>query len=83
MKLEKNCKYILHEFVLGDVEDPEIYCADPIIKWQETDYGKWCMKVAEDITYNITPNPHIYGYKVTLIGNVSGKHATFLALKRA
>lgn len=33
-------KYILHEFTMSWVEDPEIYCAEPIINWQQTPEGK-------------------------------------------
>ena len=29
---------------MGDVEDPEIYCAEPIYQWQQTPAGKWCME---------------------------------------
>ena len=32
---------LLHEFRLGDVEDPEIYAAQPIWEWQQTEAGAW------------------------------------------
>ena len=75
-------KYILHEFNMSDVEDPEIYCAEPIYQWQQTPEGKFCMEKATDLEYHIQPNPHIYGHKVLITGYLSGKHATFWALKR-
>lgn len=76
-------KYVLHEFIMGDVEDPEIFCAEPIYQWQQTPAGKWCMEKATDPTYNITPDPVTMGYRVIITGYLSGKHATFWALKRA
>ena len=76
-------KYVLHEFTMGDVEDPEIYCAEPIYQWQQTPAGKWCMEKATDPTYNIMPDPVTFGYRVVITGYLSGKHATFWALKRA
>jgi hypothetical protein len=30
---------IFHEFTLGDVEDPEIYAAQPLCEWQTTEMG--------------------------------------------
>jgi len=68
---------------MGDVEDPEIYCAEPIYQWQQTPAGKWCMEKATDPTYNIMADPATFGYRVTITGYLSGKHATFWALKRA
>ena len=29
-------KYLVHTIEMGDVEDPEIYAADPIIKFEKT-----------------------------------------------
>ena len=34
---------ILHEFTMGDVEDPYLYAAFPISDWQQTEMGKWVM----------------------------------------
>jgi hypothetical protein len=75
-------KYILHEFRMGDVEDPEIYCAEPIYEWQQTPAGKWCMEKATDPTFNIILDPMNMGYRVVITGRLSDKHATFWALKR-
>jgi hypothetical protein len=33
-----------HWFTVGDVEDPEIYAAEPIFEWQQTEAGKWVME---------------------------------------
>ena len=36
-------KYIVHTIEMGDVEDPEIYAAAPIIAFENTDNGRWLM----------------------------------------
>ena len=41
------------------------------------------MEKATDPTYNIMADPVTFGYRVTITGYLSGKHATFWALKRA
>ena len=76
-------KYVLHEFTMGDVEDVEIYAAEPIYEWQQTPEGKFCMEKASDTTYNIISDPVTMGHRVIITGYLSGKHATFWALKRA
>jgi len=77
----KNVK--LHEFNMGDVEDPEIYAASPIWQWQQTDYGKWCMKNALDTRYTIVVDHNTYGYKVIISGDLPEKAYTFFNLKYA
>ena len=76
-------KYILHEFRMGDVEDPEIYCAEPIYEWQQTPAGKWCMEKATDLEYHTQIDHMTMGYRVVITGYLSGKHATFWALKKS
>ena len=76
-------QYILHEFKMGDVEDVEIYMASPIYEWQQTDAGKWCMEKATDLQYHTQVDHMTMGYRVVITGYLSGKHATFWALKRA
>jgi arginine exporter protein ArgO len=67
---------------MGDVEDVEIYAAEPIYQWQQTPEGKFCMEKATDIHWVTTPNPHIYGHTIKIIGTLEDKYATFWALKR-
>jgi hypothetical protein len=69
-------------FNLGDVEDPEVYCAQPICEWQQTDHGKWVMEnCIEQPVYSIFPDHLSYGYKVSIYGFLTPKDATFYNLK--
>lgn len=76
-------RYILHEFRMGDVEDVDIYVAEPIHNWQRTPEGKFCMEKAIDLEYHTTFDYVSYGHRVVITGYLSGKHATFLALKKS
>jgi len=76
-------KYVLHEFTMGDVEDVEVYAAEPIYKWQQTSAGKFCMEKAEDVHWITSLDPVVMGHRVKIIGTLSEKHATFWALKRS
>ena len=39
-------KLIVHEFYLGDPEDPEVLVAQPLYIWQVSEFGKWVMNNA-------------------------------------
>jgi hypothetical protein len=76
-------KYKLHEFTMGDVEDVDIYMAQPIYEWQQTPAGKFCMEKATEITYHTMFDHLTFGHRVVITGYLSGKHATFWALKKS
>ena len=68
---------------MGDCEDPEIYAGEPIWKWQQTDYGKWCMEtcVPESVTFGISADVQTYGYRCTIYGDLDEVDYTFHQLK--
>jgi hypothetical protein len=76
-------RYVLHEFRMGDVEDVELYAAQPIYEWQQTPEGKFCMEKATDLEYHTQVDHVTMGYRVVITGYLSGKHATFWALKKS
>jgi len=41
-------KIVVHKFTMGDVEDPDLYAAEPLWNWQQSDHGKWVMENALD-----------------------------------
>jgi len=41
-------QYVFHTFRMGDVEDPELYAAPPILEWQKTEQGCWVMAHCPD-----------------------------------
>ena len=41
-------KLVVHKFSMGDVEDPDLYAAEPLWKWQESEQGKFVMEHAVD-----------------------------------
>ena len=73
---------ILHEFTMGDVEDPYLYAAFPISEWQQTEMGKWIMDNVEgQASFHISPDPVQYGYRVVITGNLNPRAETFFRLK--
>ena len=77
----KTVKTLFYQFGMGDVEDPEIYVAQPIYEWQQTEKGKWCMENSIDPQYTIGADNNSWGYRVTLYGGLEDKDAVFFELK--
>jgi hypothetical protein len=73
---------ILHEFTMGDVEDPYLYAGFPISEWQQTDAGKWVMaNVTEQPVFHVHPDPTTFGYRVVITGKLNPQAATYFTLK--
>lgn len=80
--VHERVKLVAHTFSMGDVEDVDIYVADPIYQWQQTDNGKFIMERAlETPTYQTSLDHEKFGYKVAIIAVLSGADATFYTLK--
>lgn len=48
-RIEEIREVTVHEFTIGDVDDPEIYAAHPIWEWQKTERGQWVMENAYEV----------------------------------
>lgn len=55
---------------MADVDDVEIYVAEPIWKWQQTEQGQWVMAHAQDLKYYTSSDPATFGYQVTIRGEL-------------
>jgi len=71
-----------HEFTMGDVDDVDIYVAEPIYNWQQTDQGRWVMENARDVKYYTSADPNTFGYRITICGDIQeGPDLTAYLLK--
>jgi len=74
-------KTLLHEFRMSDVEDVEIYVAEPIYQWQQTDAGRWCTEHAQNLHW-LTGLDHVsFGYRISIVGELEEQDRTFFELK--
>ena len=73
---------VVHEFSMGDVEDPDLYAAEPILQWQQTQSGQWVMEHATETPYWIRSVDHSsYGYRYRIVARLSEPNQTFFRLK--
>ena len=75
-------KVVVHQFTMGDVEDPDLYAAEPLWQWQQSEQGQWVMAHAVE-----TPEWHrmadnmSYGYKFAITAKLKGRDYTFWQVK--
>ena len=75
-------KVVVHKFRMGDVDDPDLYAAQPLYDWQISEMGKWVMERAVD-----TPEWHRqhdqfnYGYQYAIVAKMKDIDYTFWQLK--
>jgi hypothetical protein len=73
---------VVHTIQMSDVEDPDLFVADPIWKWQQTEEGKWIMEHS-----NPTPiwrryhDLNNYGYSYSINAFLKSKDYVFWKLK--
>ena len=63
-----------HQFIMGDVDDLDIYVAQPIWEWQQTEKGRWVMEHAQDLRYHTSAAT--FGYRIRISGDLDDKQAT-------
>jgi hypothetical protein len=66
---------------MGDVDDVEIYAAQPIYEWQQTEAGRWCMEHAKNLHYLTGFDPAGFGYRITITGDLEDILATEFLLR--
>jgi hypothetical protein len=72
----------VHSFTMGDVEDPDLYAAQPIYEWQQSEMGQWVMEHAVETPFwHRHVDPYSYGYKYFIIARLSEQDQTYWALK--
>lgn len=72
----------VHEITMGDVEDPDLFVAEPIWRWQQTDEGRFIMSHAVEPPYwTRTVDYASYGHRYRIIARLDEQHETFWRLK--
>lgn len=75
-------KYIVHAIEMGDVEDPEIYAAAPILDFEQSEKGRWLMANSyKQLEFTIRPNERTYGWKVLIWSYLNEQDLTYYSLK--
>ncbi len=72
----------VHEFSMGDVEDPDLYAAQPLYDWEHSEQGQWVMRNACDTpTWHRMSDPMSFGYRYQIRAKLMGPALTEWLLK--
>lgn len=73
---------VVHEFTMGDVEDPDIYAAEPLLAWQHSEAGKWVMEHSvEQPQWHRQVDQYSYGYRYCVTARLTEQDQIFFKLK--
>lgn len=74
-------KIKLKTIQVGDVEDPEIYIAEPIYQWQQTEHGSWAMEHGHNLEYHRSIDYKAYGNKYVITGEFTDEDYLYYKLR--
>ena len=73
---------VVHTIRMGDVEDPDLFVAQPIYEWQESDAGRFVMEHAVEKPYwHRTADHASYGHRYDIVARLSEQNECFWRLK--
>lgn len=74
--------YVVHKFFVSDVEDPDLFAAEPMCQWEQSEAGKFIMTHAIETPMWIRHMNHdCYGYEYVIKADISPSDYTFYKLK--
>jgi hypothetical protein len=72
----------VHEFRIGDVEDPDLYAAGPILDWEKSPAGAWVMAHAVEVPYWVRAHDQFdYAIKYRIMARLSESDLIVFKLK--
>ena len=72
--IEEIHKVVVHRFKVSDVDDPDLYAAEPIYKWEKSEQGQFVMKHAIDKpVWHRHLNHSLYGYQYAIVAELEMK----------
>ena len=75
-------KITVHKIAMGDVEDPELYAAAPIMAFEKSAKGRWLTENSkQQMEYIVRPNPETYGWMVIIFAWLEEQDLTYYRLK--
>ena len=83
LKQKWQCKpLVVYTILMGDVEDPDLFVAEPIWKWQQTEAGKFVMnRSVEPPIWQRAIDEHSWGWKYSIIAYLTEQDETYFRLK--
>lgn len=73
---------IVHEFTMGDVEDPDLYAAQPLWEFEKSEKGQWVTAHAlESPIWQRQIDYTTFGYRYKVAARLTEQDITYFLLK--
>lgn len=73
---------VVASFNIGDVDEPDLYAAQPICEWQASDAGKWVMEHAiEQPFWHRVMDPMSWGHRYHIVARLKESDELYWTLK--
>jgi hypothetical protein len=73
---------VAHRFKVSDVEDPDLYAAEPIHEWQQSEVGKWLMENSKpEPVWTRDFDPLTFSHVYAIKGYLTPENYTYWKLK--
>lgn len=80
--IEEIHKVVVYRFTMGDVEDPDLYAAVPLHKWETSEQGQFIMKNAVDKPeWHRHLDHNLFGYQYAITAELPKKKLSEYLLK--
>jgi hypothetical protein len=81
-KVVKFSDMVVHQFRIGDIEDPMLYVVDHISQWEQTEAGKFVMENSAEPLWWMQSGNHLWhGSEFTIVARMKESDQTFYTLK--
>ena len=78
----KTISFIAHKFTVGDVEDPDLYAAQPLLEWEKSEAGQWLMEHSHPKpSWHQAHDTSSYGYRYAIKAYLTPEKYTYWKLK--
>ena len=76
-------KTIVHEFSIGDVDDPEIYAAIPLWEFEKSEKGQWVMaNSVSPVYWKVAPFPFLsFGIRYAIVAEFDDPEYAYWMLR--
>lgn len=73
---------VVHTFRIADVEDHDLWAAEPLYKFEKSELGQWLMEnCVEKPEWRKVLNQADYSYELKVYANLTEKQLTYYRLK--
>ena len=81
-KVHRIHKVVVHRFQVDEITDPDLYAAEPLLKWQHSEMGQWIMQRAVDVPeWHRNVDNMAYHINYVIVAKLKDIDYTFWTLK--